>query len=215
MDVISISYHQNKTFCFELSFDGDVCLSLCDFTCLLVLSLMLVSKSHSFFFGPPALSSLGDVSDLRRLMSALAQKSSLLPQPLVLSPSSSSPATSRGGRGRKRPSRHGNRENLTSSLQLPNRKVISCRLFHHSILLHLVFFCSKIVFKPAVSVTLIFIFAFFADASTAAHRQNLTLPLNSKSCYPYNLVPGGSLYSKLSGSLQSIASVKCSSPFVL
>ncbi|KAG5847585.1 hypothetical protein ANANG_G00127750 [Anguilla anguilla] len=39
-------------------------------------------------------------------------------------------------------------------------------------------------------------------------RQNLSLSLNSKTCPSCNLIPNGSLYSKLSGSLQSLASVK-------
>ncbi|XP_012670815.1 mitoguardin 1 [Clupea harengus] len=46
------------------------------------------------------------------------------------------------------------------------------------------------------------------DTYIASNRQNLTLPLNTKSCYSCSLVPGGTLYSKLSGSLQSLASVK-------
>ncbi|KAG5285527.1 hypothetical protein AALO_G00004390 [Alosa alosa] len=46
------------------------------------------------------------------------------------------------------------------------------------------------------------------DTCIAGNRQNLTLPLNTKSCYSCNLVSGGTLYSKLSGSLQSLSSVK-------
>ncbi|XP_036410699.1 mitoguardin 1 [Megalops cyprinoides] len=46
------------------------------------------------------------------------------------------------------------------------------------------------------------------DSSHASSRQNLSLSLNSKSCHSCNLLPNGGLYSKLSGSLQSLASVK-------
>ncbi|XP_063075021.1 mitoguardin 1 isoform X2 [Engraulis encrasicolus] len=44
--------------------------------------------------------------------------------------------------------------------------------------------------------------------TAASNQQDLTLPLNSKGCYTCNVIPGGTLYSKLSGSLQSLASVK-------
>ncbi|KAG7456693.1 hypothetical protein MATL_G00238600 [Megalops atlanticus] len=46
------------------------------------------------------------------------------------------------------------------------------------------------------------------DSSHTSSRQNLSLSLNSKSCHSCNLLPNGGLYSKLSGSLQSLASVK-------
>ncbi|XP_048844613.1 mitoguardin 1 [Brienomyrus brachyistius] len=47
------------------------------------------------------------------------------------------------------------------------------------------------------------------ESSRASSRQNLSLSLNSRSCQSYShALPSGSLYSKLSGSLQSLTSVK-------
>ncbi|KAL4608277.1 mitoguardin-1 [Arapaima gigas] len=46
------------------------------------------------------------------------------------------------------------------------------------------------------------------DSSRASSRQNLSLSLNSKSCPSCNVLSNGGLYSRLSGSLQSLASVK-------
>lgn len=46
------------------------------------------------------------------------------------------------------------------------------------------------------------------DLCGTSGRQNLSLSLNSKTCPSCNLLPNGSLYSKLSGSVQSLASAK-------
>lgn len=47
-----------------------------------------------------------------------------------------------------------------------------------------------------------------AESSRASSRQNLSLSLNSRSCqFCSHTLPSGSLYSKLSGSLQSLTSV--------
>ncbi|KAI1883279.1 hypothetical protein AGOR_G00243570 [Albula goreensis] len=46
------------------------------------------------------------------------------------------------------------------------------------------------------------------DSAHNSSRQNLSLSLNSKACLSCSLLPNGSLYSRLSGSLQSLASVK-------
>uniref|UniRef100_A0A3B3SA56 Mitoguardin 1 n=1 Tax=Paramormyrops kingsleyae TaxID=1676925 RepID=A0A3B3SA56_9TELE len=47
------------------------------------------------------------------------------------------------------------------------------------------------------------------ESSRASSRQNLSLSLNSRSCQSYShALPSGSLYSKLSSSLQSLTSVK-------
>ncbi|XP_061097293.1 mitoguardin 1 [Conger conger] len=46
------------------------------------------------------------------------------------------------------------------------------------------------------------------DLCHTSSRQNLSLSLNSKTCPSCSLLPNSSLYSRLSGSLQSLASVK-------
>ncbi|KAL7879509.1 hypothetical protein SRHO_G00017630 [Serrasalmus rhombeus] len=50
--------------------------------------------------------------------------------------------------------------------------------------------------------------AFGASKDVVGSRQNLSLCLTSKNGFSCHVVPNGSLYSKLSGSLQSLASVK-------